>query len=379
MRRTVAEKSRRFALFPDFGRRLAELRMRRGMRQSDVVRRMSAHTSQSLVSQLETGRLKNPTLGLLSSYLQAIGASWSEIADLLDRSQSQPETAESDVKQEIASSLANLPRQTAMAVGRYDLAVARVRQARGKPPEPAELRTMRAMKLAAAHERRRRLLETVRRGTDRQEFGPGLSTVQRAHLLTLAQKLWGILCRTRQRNTTRREALLDETVQWFRSQEVLPEAAIEWTRQTVIDFFTELERRGQLDRLPRRSAEKKKQGMRRYRQQQLQEHRHRVNEYQKARSAVIAKLWSAAEQKLAQREIRKEAYPQFLSLIRRICYAIDCFDNSETQQQEIENYLTDLARHQQGSESELARRIAKTVASRYRQLRASLPPNPLSC
>lgn len=374
----MATRDSSFVLPAGFGRRLAELRRRSGMCQSDVARRISGRRSHSLISQLETGRLRNPTLGLLSSYLLAIRANWSEIVDLLDRCTAQPKAAESGAGQEIARSLAGLPRHTAMAASKYDHSVAWVRQAQGKPPEPVELRTLRARKLAAAHERRRRLLEVLRKGINREEFGAGLNTIQRHHLLTFGQKLWGILCRTRTRSTGRREPLLEEATRWIRSQNVLPEPAIEWTHRTVTSFFGELERKGELDRLPASTADRKKPDRRKYRQQQLQQHQRRLREYQQARATLIARIWSAVQQMLAKAGIGKEAHLQFLSLIRRVCYVIDWFEAPQRQQQEIENYLAEFTQQRTAQETELARRVAKTVAIRYRRLRTSLPPNPLA-
>lgn len=348
------------------------------MRQSEVARRISGRPSHSLISQLETGRLNNPTVGLLSIYLMAIGASWSEIVDLLDRHTAQLTAPESDTRQKIADALTSLPRQTAMAIQRYDRSSAHQHQNQGRPPEPVELRTRRARKLAAAHEQRRRLQQTLQTGVDSEGLGTTLNLIQRHHLLTFGQKLWGILSRTRKRATGRRESLLQDATDWIRQQHVLPEPAIEWTHRATIKLFQEQERKGELDRLPRTAASHNKPGPRQYRQQRLQQHQRRLQEYQRARSALIAKLWSAVRQMLTSAGIEKRAHPRFLNLLRHTCYAIDWFESTSRQQQELENYLGELARHQSKPEAEFARRVAKTVAVRYRRLRTLLPPNPLA-
>ena len=94
-----------FKFTPELGKRLRELRTLAGLNQAEVASRMGRHSS-NLVSRLEIGKPKSPTLGLIADYLAACGASFKDVADLLDRPQEhkpkrklKPKTLEERVEQ----------------------------------------------------------------------------------------------------------------------------------------------------------------------------------------------------------------------------------------------------------------------------------------
>jgi transcriptional regulator with XRE-family HTH domain len=73
-----------FSFTPGLGKRLRELRKKAGLSQAEVARRMGRTGRQafSIVSRLESGRTKQPTIGLVVDFLTACGASLSDIEDL---------------------------------------------------------------------------------------------------------------------------------------------------------------------------------------------------------------------------------------------------------------------------------------------------------
>jgi len=69
----------------EMGIRLRQLRARKGLSQSELAVRMGLRGkgSWSLVSRLERGRIASPSLMLVTHYLNACGALFSELYDVL--------------------------------------------------------------------------------------------------------------------------------------------------------------------------------------------------------------------------------------------------------------------------------------------------------
>jgi transcriptional regulator with XRE-family HTH domain len=72
---------------PEMGARLRELRTRKGLTQDEVAERVGLHGKGrwNLIGRLEKGRIGNPSLGLITFYLRACGALFSEFYDTLTR------------------------------------------------------------------------------------------------------------------------------------------------------------------------------------------------------------------------------------------------------------------------------------------------------
>lgn len=73
-----------FRFTSELGRRLRELRVKAGLSQAQLALRMGRHV-RNIVSRLELGKPKFPTIGLVADYLAACEASFKDISDLLDR------------------------------------------------------------------------------------------------------------------------------------------------------------------------------------------------------------------------------------------------------------------------------------------------------
>ncbi len=91
----------RFVFSQDLGQRLRRLRQQRGLSLARIARLMGRKTrgAASLISQLERGKIKNPSIGLIADYLRACRASFNDIVDLLNSYTSQPVVEEGAVDQ----------------------------------------------------------------------------------------------------------------------------------------------------------------------------------------------------------------------------------------------------------------------------------------
>ncbi len=77
------------------------MRQQRGLSLARIARLMGRKTrgAASLISQLERGKIKNPSIGLIADYLRACRASFNDIVDLLNSYTSQPVVEEGAVDQ----------------------------------------------------------------------------------------------------------------------------------------------------------------------------------------------------------------------------------------------------------------------------------------
>ncbi|MEO0085283.1 MAG: helix-turn-helix domain-containing protein [candidate division WOR-3 bacterium] len=139
MRRAAAGDSG-FEVPVGFGLRLRTLRRRSGLRQVDVALLMGGGRSQALVSQLESGRLKNPTLGLVVEYLRAVRARFSEISDLLDKLTAKLPSGEKAAEAAVELAGAEFGVEACRTVRRYDRKLALKRAVSGRRPEPVAKR-----------------------------------------------------------------------------------------------------------------------------------------------------------------------------------------------------------------------------------------------
>jgi len=82
----VLDEPTTFEFTPELGARLRELRERAGLSQEGVGRRMgrTGKGCGTIVHRLESGRSRQPTLGLIADFLKACGATFHDLLDELD-------------------------------------------------------------------------------------------------------------------------------------------------------------------------------------------------------------------------------------------------------------------------------------------------------
>ncbi len=153
-----------FRFTPDLGKRLRDLRERAGLKQAEVAFRMGRRSS-NIVSRLELGKPKFPTLGLIADYLAACDASFKDVADLLDRPGAErpkrkpkPKTLEQRIEL-IKRQAAPLGRQRALEDWLYSVV-----KSEGMPRRFVERK-----KLIVSGRRIFRLMEQTRRGIETEK------------------------------------------------------------------------------------------------------------------------------------------------------------------------------------------------------------------
>ena len=231
-----------FRMTKELGLRLKDLRKRARLTQDGLAKLAGRGWDHALVSRLESGRLKNPGLGILADYLRACRARFSEIADLLDQYTSQPLPVEKEGRAAVTRVTEALPAKIGNEALNYDIKTTVARRAEGKPPLSSEERVKRVVNLAAAASRRKRLdilvkyLET--------EVGHSLAATQRQYLQLLARKFWGALSSTRGRLGHVRLNRMARVVGEGVAAHILSEKDVRLVRDRVVELFTNMERVG---------------------------------------------------------------------------------------------------------------------------------------
>ena len=75
-----------FSFPPELGKRLRDLRLQAGLTQSELAQAMgrTGKGRACIVSRMEKGKVRYPSLGLIADFLRACRAGFSDIADVLD-------------------------------------------------------------------------------------------------------------------------------------------------------------------------------------------------------------------------------------------------------------------------------------------------------
>ncbi len=339
------------------------------------------NSSQSLVSQLETGRLRNPSLRLIADYLRACEARFTDIADILDKYTSRPTVVEKQGDEAVAELVDRLPDEVGRRVENYDIKTTVRRRFEGKRPEPVRKRTLRARKVAAAFARRRELKTRLGQSMILKNLGVVPTQVVCKELSDYGLKLWGILNRTRKDRPEHRQELLDEADAWLIGEKVVPDKAVRHVRNLVVSVFTEMEKSGELDRLPPEQVPEQPAGKRvsckDARQLQKDDFRQKVFKYESARSALIERIRAEVKELLRQEGVPESKSSRYLSTVRHFCYISDWFgEDIPAREQAIEKHVNDPRSVRLGRDPELARRVGELTLRRYEELKPTLPPNP---
>jgi len=226
----------------DVGIRLRSLRERAGLTQSALARLAGRGWDHAIVSRLESGRQANPGLGLVADYLRACRASFTEIADLLDKYTSQPRPVEQRGWQAVTKVTEALPVKIGNQALAYDIKTTVARRAEGKSPLSSEERVKRVVNLAAAASRRKRLDLLVNYLVE--EVGPGLAFTDRQFADRFARKVWGALSSTRGKEQRLRLKRMARVMGEGIAAHVLPEAKVRLMRDRVTELFRAMETTG---------------------------------------------------------------------------------------------------------------------------------------
>jgi transcriptional regulator with XRE-family HTH domain len=197
-----------FEFTVEMGKRLAELRRRAGLRQSDVASIMGrkSRRGQSIVSRLETGEKPRPTMQLVADYLRACRATFADIAPVLDTYTRKPTRAEKQVQKKLAGLTQRLPKPVASATLKYDIKLAQELGPKAAQPKEAERRLARARKYAQAAVWRDRLHKHILGIISAKKWGRGV--VMESRLQDYCRRVWAVLEKTRDKPDAEREKRL---------------------------------------------------------------------------------------------------------------------------------------------------------------------------
>ncbi len=226
----------------ELGAALRTIRRRAGLTQAQVAEAMGGRgrTGHVAVSRLETGKATQPTFGLVADYLRACGASFADLAPVLDAYTSQPTIASERVRAAAANLAETLPPGAGLKLTRY--------AAKGRVADDekvsADVRFERLRRTARSLVLRERLEACLHVAAGR----PGVSLLDFAALCAYGRAVWGALGRVRRR---RRGDCADEVAavepRYADAGSAEQRAAV---RDAVLELFGDLEQSGELDRLP---------------------------------------------------------------------------------------------------------------------------------
>ena len=245
-----------FRMTKELGLRLRSLRKRARLTQDGLARLAGRGWDHTFMSRLETGQVENPGLGILADYLRACRASFSEIADLLDTYTAKPLPVEQEGREAVTRVIEALPEKIGNEALAYDIKTTVARRFEGKPPLSSEERVRRAVNLAAAASRRKRLDILVKYLEG--EVGHGLVTTERQYLQLLARKFWGALSSTRGKLQHVRLKRMARVVGEGVAAHVLSEKDVGLVRDRVVELFSRMETTGAFGAEPQPASPRRK-------------------------------------------------------------------------------------------------------------------------
>jgi len=376
-----------FVFTSDLGARLRDLRLKAGLTQLELARAMgrAGKNAGNLVSRLERGDERYPSLGLVADFLRACRAGFKEILDILDLYTELPTTQQQVFGKALAKVAASVPEKWQSQVTKYDLRIDIPKTAPEKTPVQPKPdlshRLERARKNAAAA--RRRVL--YGRFLSRAVNETGLRSVMNVTvpLFNHGLELFRIFHRTRKAKPGRRERLLALSRATFEQASGFAPEAIQKLEDGVRREFARLEMAGDLDWLPELSLDEyeasllKPTGRRDPRKEQRHELSIKIGEYGAACRAVTEQVWQEVQPFLDEAGVAKERRTVYRRLGGVCCTAVlNTESGSEMERREIDSYIQEPQWIRLGLDTALAQRLAGIMLARFRELAKTLPPDP---
>ncbi len=249
---------------------LRQLRLRAGYTQAQIAAALGLRGKGNfnLISRLECGRVKNPSLRLILDFLRACNASLDDIKPFLSAELSEPLKVP-----ERSSSRTRLPEEIVES--------------------PADLQ----LRKQAGYWKLQQKVEQLLHQELNAIGAPPLSG-ERQRLCLFGRKLFRILYDTRDRRAPNRQKRLERCRRWAQTSS-LPDGAIARIEQAVTRLFSEMEQTGELDRLPLLPEA---------RQLELLGHRHRfVSDYELSRQEMFRKRIREFQEQLRRRQLVEDA------------------------------------------------------------------------
>ncbi len=378
-----------FSFPPELGQRLRDLRLKAGLTQPELAQAMgrTGRGRANIVSRMENGTVRFPSLGLVADFLRGCRAGFGDILDILDLYTSLPTTQQQVFKKALARVAASVPQKWQAQVTKYDMRIdipkspAAETQTRPRPDRMKRLE--RARRNAAAARRRFLYGQFLKERVGKA--GPNLSEIDKTTLFNHGLEWFAILFDTRRKRPKTREKRLAESETKFAKACQLPLAAIRYVQDAVKGHFGEMEMRGDLDWQPDMGLDEyeasllrpgRKQGLR---EEQRREFARKTEEHDAARKAAVERVWNEVQPMLDKAGVLPERRPVYRGLVGACCTAATGFEpGSAGERRQVEEYVLQPRWIRLGLDTALAQELAGAMLARFRDLAKSFPPDPRS-
>ena len=376
-----------FVFTREFGARLRDMRLKAGLTQLELARAMgrAGKSAGNLVSRLERGDERYPSLGLVADLLRGCRAGFKDILDVLDAYTDLPTTEQKVFSRALAKVAASVPQKWQSQVAHYDRNFEHPKVAPRpgtEQPMPDRMKRLeRARKMAAAARRRYLYGQFLTGILNEPGYDPAMTV--RKPLFDHGLEWFGIHLETRRsRARTREQRLVRSEAEFARASQLsLP--MVRRVQDAVRRHFAEMEMRGDLDWLPELSLDEyearllapaRKQGTR---QQLREEYLRKFAEYETARKAAVEQVWDEVQPLLDEAGVPKERRTVYRGAVGTCCAAaLRTEPGSAEERRQIEEYILEPRWIRLGLDTAFAQRIAGIVLARFRELAESFPPDP---
>jgi hypothetical protein len=339
----------------------------------------------SIVSRMEKGTVRFPSLGLVADFLRGCRAGFKDITDILDLYTSLPTLPARVFGRALARIAVSVPQKWQAQVTDYDLRFDHPKTS-AKPDVrqtmPDRLKRLeRARKTAAAAHRRdlygQFLMHEVNKtGTD-------LPRVAETMVFNHGLEWFGILYHTRKNRPETRERQLVASEERYVKDGSLPVSAIRYIQDAVRRHFAELEMKGDMDWLPDLGLDEYEAGLlaptrkRELKREQHDEFVRKFGVYETARKAAVEQVWNEAQPLLDEANVLKEHRPVYRMAVAWFCtVAGQTEPGSADESRQLQEYYVEPRWIGLGLDTALAQKLAAIVLARFRDLAKSFPPDP---
>ena len=376
-----------FILTPEFGARLRDLRLKAGLTQLELARAMgrAGKSAGNLVSRLERGDERYPSLGLVADFLRGCRAGFKNVLDILDLYTELPTTQQKVFNRALAKVAASVPQKWQSQVEHYDRHFehpkAAPRPGAEQPMPDRTARLERARKLAAAARRRYLYGQFLKDAINEAGIEPVM--VVRKPLFDHGLEWFRILFETRRSRTETREQRLARSEAEFVKASRMAVPVILSIQDAVRRRFAELEASGDLDWLPDLSLDEYEASLltparrRSLKQEQREAFLRKFSEYETARKAAVEQVWAEAQAVLDEAGVPKERRAIYRGVVGASCTAAMNFaPGSSEERRQLDEYILEPRWIRLGLDTALAQKLAGIALARLRELAESFPPDP---
>jgi hypothetical protein len=339
----------------------------------------------NIVSRMEKGTVRFPSLGLVADFLRGCRAGFKDILDVLDLYTNLPTPPQKVFSRALVSIAATLPAKWQDQVTDYDLRFdhpkATSRPAAERPKPDRMKRLERARKMAAAARRRYLCGQFLKDQVGKA--GSDLSEIDKIALFNHGLEWFSILNDTRSKRPATRDSRLAASEAEFAKASQLPLPVIRNVQDAVKEHFAKMEMRGDLDWLPELTLDEYEASLiapvrkRSLGQQQLDEFRRKLVAYEAARRAAVEQVWNEVQPALDEAGVPKERRPVYRGVITACFTAATHFaPGSAGEERQVDERILDSNSTRLGLDTALAQRLAGIVLTRFRELAKSFPPDP---